>query len=67
VGRHGERLTPGYDPLAEAIPEDEVRIQLRRMKDVIRRGIDAPPTQSEFLAGPRAAVPPDAQSSQIAT
>jgi tryptophan halogenase len=54
----GQGLQPrGYDPLADAIPENEIRDQLRRMHAVIQRGVDALPTQSEFLAGPRAAVP----------
>jgi tryptophan halogenase len=54
----GQGLQPrGYDPLADAIPEDEIRKQLRRMRELIQRGAAALPSHADFLSGPRAAVP----------
>ena len=54
----GQGLQPrGYDPLSDAIPEDELRSQLRRMRELIQRGAAALPSHADFLSGPRAAVP----------
>jgi tryptophan 7-halogenase len=47
----GQGLHPrGYDPLADAIPADEIRAQLKRMRALIRQGADILPTHAEFLA-----------------
>ena len=46
----GQGLLPrGYDPLADAIPEDEIRGQLRRMRAVIRQGVATLPSHADFL------------------
>jgi tryptophan halogenase len=53
----GQGLLPrGYDPLADAIPEDEIRGQLRRMREMIRQGAATLPSHADFLGA--AAVAP---------
>jgi tryptophan 7-halogenase len=50
----GQGLYPrGHDPLADSMPEAEVRGQLRRMRAVIRQGADTLPDHAEFLARSR--------------
>jgi tryptophan halogenase len=48
----GQGLHPrGYDPLADVMPEDEIRSKLQRMRTVIRQGVDVLPSHAEFLTG----------------
>lgn len=52
----GQGLVPrGYDPLADAMDEDQVRAQLRRMRAVIAQGAAVMPSHADFLSGARAA------------
>jgi tryptophan halogenase len=47
----GQGLRPhGYDPLADMIPQDEIRGKLQRMRALIRQGADTLPSHAEFLA-----------------
>jgi tryptophan halogenase len=50
----GQGLYPrGYDPLADVIPEHEIRNKLQRMRSLIHRGVDILPSHAEFLSGAR--------------
>lgn len=46
----GQGLVPqGYDPLANGIPESDLRPALQRMRAVIGRGVEALPSHAAFL------------------
>ncbi|MGU3316954.1 tryptophan halogenase family protein [Sphingomonas sp. M6A6_1c] len=52
----GQGLQPRqYDPAADLLPAEEVRASLRRMRDLMHRGVQAMPTHAAFLSGARAA------------
>jgi tryptophan halogenase len=47
----GQGLCPrGYDPLADSLPEAEVRSNLQRMRALIRQGVQVLPSHAEFLS-----------------
>ena len=43
------RRPRGHSPLADMIPADEIRSQLRRMHTVIRHGAEVLPNHADFL------------------
>ncbi len=46
----GQGMMPrGHDPLANAMPEGDLRLTLQRMRAVIGRGVEALPTHADFL------------------
>ncbi|EZP49991.1 tryptophan halogenase family protein [Sphingomonas sp. RIT328] len=52
----GQGLQPhDHDPAADLLPAEETRASLRRMRDLMHRGVQAMPTHEAFLSGARAA------------
>ncbi|GGB41610.1 tryptophan halogenase [Sphingomonas metalli] len=52
----GQGLVPrGYDGQADGFPEATMREQLRRMGEMIRRGVERMPRHADVLQGPRRA------------
>jgi tryptophan halogenase len=55
----GQGMMPrGHDPLANAMPEEDLRLTLQRMRAVIGRGVEALPTHADFL-GRRSPLQPE--------
>ncbi|MDE1146179.1 MAG: tryptophan 7-halogenase [Azospirillaceae bacterium] len=46
----GQGVTPrSYDPIADVLPEDEVKARLARIREAVRRMADAMPTHRAFI------------------
>ena len=53
----GQGLMPkGYDLLADTMNEDQVRVQLDRMRAIIQQGAATLPSHDAFLLGPRSSL-----------